>query len=134
MAQAFSSHPSPVFTKIRHQDNMMASLSRRLESAKAANDLRLVALLEQERQQIGLSSVQEDVFQASFLKSLLSAFQTLGRDLVRAISGNGGLEVHEFTSGRDHWWYAFNPQNGKWVYADSEAELRLWIKENYQGS
>lgn len=109
----------------RHHDNMLASLSRRLEIARATNNMHLVELLEQERKQIATEVNQS--------RSLMDWFAALQKRIQMAIARRSELQVSHLVSGRDEWWYAFNPQTGQYVYADSEAELRLWIKENYQG-
>ncbi len=46
---------------------------------------------------------------------------------------NSELQVHQFMNGSDLMWYAFDPRTGQSVYADSEAELRIWIEDNYYG-
>jgi len=112
----------------RHRDSMMASLARRMEVAQSRNDFRLVELLEQEKAQIAADANTNGI-----LRSLAAGLKTLQQRLVRAVFGGAELQVHEFGIGSDHWWYAFDPQTGQTVYADSEAELRLWIEANYQG-
>jgi hypothetical protein len=110
----------------QHQANLMASLAHRLEIARASHNSQLIELLEQERRQITFNAPQTRRSQQGWLKSLI-------KDFVRLFSGNSELQVEQFVNGSDQWWYAFDPRTGDCVYADSEAELRLWIKENYQG-
>lgn len=131
MSHVFSAHPSPILAK--HQDNIMASLAHRMEVARAANNLQLVELLKREEQQVIASVEQSEALQIPSLGSLTAWFNSFRQSLGKAILGESGLDVAEFVNGRDRWWYAFDSQTGKWVYADSEAELRLWIKENYRG-
>lgn len=110
----------------RHLDSMMASLARRLEVARAANDSQLVKLLEREKQQVASPATKRDEQRSpAWLKTFKQA--------VAAITGGSKPQVCQFANGSDRWWYAIDPQTGHCVYADSEAELRLWIKENYQG-
>ncbi len=115
----------------------MASLAHRLEVARTANNSQLVALLEQEQRQLTSNTVRNNI--APFRKtaplptSLLSWLQTASQRLAKAFSRRSELNVCEFVNGSDRWWYAVDPQTGRYVYADSEAELRLWIKENYPG-
>jgi hypothetical protein len=112
----------------RHRDNIMASLTQRLQRARNANDLQLVQLLEQEKQQIEQEVTQ---LEAASRSPWLSSIQHW---LNSILFGNAELQVSQFVDGdSDEWWYAFDPQTGRCVYADSEAELRLWIKNNYQG-
>jgi hypothetical protein len=103
----------------KHQDNIMASLNHRLAIARAANNTQLIALLEQERQQVSGKQTHPGT--------------ALWQKILAFVLGDSRLQVSQFFNGSDRWWYAFNPQTGECVYADSEAELRLWIKENYQG-
>lgn len=131
MAHALDSGLSETFAK--HQESMLASVSHRLEVAKASNDRRLIELLERERQQLESGySVPESSTQVlnagikAIVAPLLSRLQNW-------FAQRSALQVSQFVNGSDQWWYAFDPQTGKFVYADSEAELRLWIKENYQG-
>lgn len=110
----------------RHQDNIMASLAHRIEAARAANDRTLIELLEQEKQQITATAEVESPSLAGWLKAC-------GQRFINALGSQSRLQVSHYVNGSDRWWYAFNPQTGECVYADSEAELKLWIKENYRG-
>lgn len=111
----------------QHQANMMNSLAHRLEVARATNDSQLVELLERERQQIAAAtSHKQALWNLDRLKNFVQR-------LIHAIAHQSELQVQQFANGSDLWWYAFNPQTGECVYADSEAELRLWIKDHYQG-
>jgi hypothetical protein len=112
----------------KHRDNVLASLTRRLEVAKSTNNSQLVALLEREKQQ-----VDETLVTNKNLRSPLNWLHALQQQLVNLIAPSPGLQVSQFVNGSDYWWYAFDPRTGQYVYADSEAELRLWIKDNYQG-
>ncbi|WP_203031953.1 hypothetical protein [Leptolyngbya sp. Cla-17] len=104
----------------------MTSLAERLQRAESANDFRLVQLLEQEKKQI-----EQEVHQ---LEPRSLWLNTLQNWLNRMLFNKNELQVSQFVDGaNDQWWYAFDPQSGSCVYADSEAELRLWIKNNYQG-
>ncbi len=111
-----------------HRANMMASLAHRLDVAKKANNLQLIALLEQERQEL---IAESSPFKA--LRSLVSWFKTVGENLQKATAKRSGLEVSKVELNGDCWWYAFDPQTGRSVYADSDEELLLWVKTNYQG-
>lgn len=112
----------------KHHDNIMAILARRIEVAQAANDSQLIELLEQERQQIGQATNSD-----RNARSFAAKFAAFKQDVVNTFFGGSELQVSQYKQGSDDWWYAFDPQTGNCVYADSEAELRLWIEENYQG-
>lgn len=111
-----------------HQHSMMDSLAYRLNVAQAARNTHLIELLEQEKQQLAAKENDRGTLIAKkgWLKAILEGVSQV------FLSGST-LQVSEFNSGSDRWWYAFDPQTGEQVYADSEVELRLWIKENYRG-
>lgn len=134
MANVLPANDFQLFAK--HQDNIMASLTRRLEAARAANNSHLIELLEQEKQQIAVKIEHGKVVPnpkaaPSKTKSGAHWFKALTQSIAQAFSSE--LQVSQLVNGTDIWWYAFDPQTGRCVYADSEAELRLWIKQNYQG-
>lgn len=130
MSHAIHSNSSELLA--RHQSNMMASLARRLEAARARNNSQLIELLERERQQIAAPLHPEAPAERSHSPAD-SWWNRLTQAIGQLLSGQGTLEVSQLACGSDRWWYAFDPQTGNCVYADSEAELRLWIKENYRG-
>lgn len=117
---------SQTFTK--HHDNIMAILARRIEAAQAANNTQLIELLERERQEIAHTETSDRT-----VRSFAARFKAFKQYVVDALFGGSELQVFQYVEGSDHWWYAFDPQTGDCVYADSEAELRLWIEGNYQG-
>lgn len=119
-------HDASVLAK--HHDNMIRSLSQRMEAANAANDRQLVALLERERQQLNPVVTSEGI-----ARSLDRWIQGLKQGATNLIAGQTKLQVYQYRDGSDSWWYAFDPQSGNCVYADSEAELQGWIDDNYQG-
>jgi hypothetical protein len=111
-----------------HQHSMMDSLAYRLNVAQAARNTQLIELLEKEKQQLAAKETGQGTLVAreGWLKAILQGVN-------QVFSSGSTLQVNEFNSGSDHWWYAFDPRTGEQVYADSEVELRLWIKENYRG-
>lgn len=129
MANTFPANTSPIHDDqilSRHRDNILTSLTQRLQTAKKANDFRLVQLLEQEKHQI-----EQEVPPLETRSQWLTNAQNW---LNSILFGNAELQVSQFVdSTNDPWWYAFDPRTGRCVYADSEAELRVWIKDNYQG-
>lgn len=110
----------------KHEGNMMTSLAHRLKVARANNNARLVTLLEQE-QQVTLERSRHVV------RSQPTGWETIAQQITQALFGGSTLQTCEVVDGRDRWWVASDPRTGQVVYADSEAEMRLWIKENYQG-
>jgi len=101
---------------------MMASLAHRLEVAKATNNSQLARLLECEAQQLTIADTSSQRFK-------LNAWLQSIKQRVAALFTHSTPRVHEFVNGSDRWWYTINPRTGEFVYADSEAELRLWIKD-----
>lgn len=63
-------------------------------------------------------------------RSFTTWFKTLKQRITEALFGSYQLQVCQFMNGSDLWWYAFDPRTGECVYADSEAELRLWIEQH----
>lgn len=109
----------------QHHTNVVKSLNHRLEVARANQDTRLVALLEQEQKQITVTD--RDQFE-----SLQYHLSTLWDDFLTLIRGDVDLRVWQTVDQQgDRWWCAYNPQTGQSVYADSETEMRLWIEQNY---
>jgi hypothetical protein len=125
MVHVLHSHSQLLAT---HQAHMLASLRHRLEIAREANNLQLVEQLEREKQQIA-----PDAPQYRISESLSAWLSSIRQSIANVIAAEPNLEVRQFGNGSDRWWYAFDPRTGDCVYADSEAELRVWIKENYQG-
>lgn len=121
-------HTGDAQTFAKHHDNIMSVLARRIEAAQAANNAQLIELLEQEKQQIVQTATPH-----RDARSLTVRFNAFKQSLLNAVLGNSSLQVSRYQQGSDGWWYAFDPRTGDSVYADSEAELRLWIKENYRG-
>lgn len=112
----------------KQRDTLLRLLSHRLEIAKASRNFQLIELLEQEKQQL---ITDKALPKAS--KSPITQLNDWVQKLLHAISRNTELEAFQFQNGSDLWWYAFDPRTGRCVYADSEAELRLWIETNYTG-
>ncbi len=121
-------HPTPTRVLNQHYANIEESLNHRLEIARAANNSRLVALLEQERRQIreqakadGVLPRDQNWLQRTW-QQLVAAFTDSTLQVWQAADDAGNL-----------WWCAYDPLTGKSVYADTETEMRLWIQQNYQG-
>jgi len=118
-------HPDEKALFHKHHANVVASLNRRLAVAKANHDDTLIELLEQEQKQIA-----GDTNRAS--GNLQQQLAELLEDCLTIFRGDSRLQVWQTVDNQgDRWWCAYNPQTGDSVYADSETELRLWIKQNY---
>jgi hypothetical protein len=125
MTNTLHLHDRSTFSK--HQDSIMASLNHRLTVARANRNTNLVALLEREKQQIAPTATVPSAQVAR------NWWQTITQSITNKLFGGSTLQVAEIVDGSDRWWVASDPRTGQFVYADSEAELRLWIEENYQG-
>lgn len=104
----------------------MASLSRRLDVARAQQNERLIALLEQEAAELNRNP--------SLAQTVWSWLATTSRNLITALTHWSDLRVAQFEDAAGmQWWYAYNPATGQTVYTDSETDLRSWIEANYVG-
>jgi hypothetical protein len=110
----------------KHVESMMVSLAHRLEVARATNNSHLVKLLEQEQQQIADST---PAIKSSDQKHFLNWIEDF-KQAVTALFRSSKPKIHYFSNGNDRWWYTIDPETGRYIYAESEAELQLWLKEH----
>jgi hypothetical protein len=104
---------------------MIASLYHRLEVAKASQNQTLIQLLEQEQRQL-----EAQFAPSSPLELLLDWFSKLRSALGKLCFGTQGIQIREFSNGYDYWWYACDFEAGRCFYADSKAELAVWLQEH----
>jgi hypothetical protein len=124
MANLLHADSSHAFAQ--HYANIEASLNRRLSVARAANDARLIALLEQERRQ-----VLHKPFLSRVRQVLAKSFQPLWQGLIDTVRRSSELQVWQSVDELgNYWWCAYDPQTGQSVYAESETEMRLWIQHH----
>jgi hypothetical protein len=109
----------------RHQAAIAESFNHRLAVAQSNQNAELLGLLAQEQQQLTQSLPdQATVVSTSHL--------SLWQRLVQAFTIPQQLQVQRIRDRAGQlWWYAYDPQTGNTVYADSETEMRLWIEQNY---
>ncbi len=126
MATALQANPSQI--SAQHQATIAASLARRLAIAKAAQNAQLITLLEQEQQQLDhnphpltLLALADQVKQ--IWQSWLDALDRHSQLSVKQVVGESGLVF----------WYAYDPQTGKSLYAESSSEVVKWIEDNHLG-
>ncbi len=125
-------HPTPTRVLSQHYANIEASLNHRLAIAKAANNARLVALLERERQQVRQQAQADGVLPPE-QNWLQRAWQQIVTVFTEAFT-DSTLQVWQAADEMGNlWWCAYDPETGESVYADTETEMRLWIQQNYQG-
>lgn len=126
MANVFRVEDSEILA--RHRANIKASLAHRLEVARANQNEHLVALLEREQRQIGV--------EPGYANRALSLVQWLGQkwnELMEAIAKSSQLSVERVSANGDIFWYAYDPETGKALYAESESEVLDWIEKNNLG-
>jgi hypothetical protein len=114
----------------QHYANLLAHLARRMDTARQHNDSRLLALLEQEQQQLAAewSSTQRAIAPS------IPLVQQFWHWLVQSIKDSSQLHVEKITSTDGNtWWHAYDPRTGKALYAESESEVVKWIEEHHLG-
>jgi hypothetical protein len=126
MATAFQFNLDEI--SAQHQAAIAASLARRLAVAQAAQNTQLIALLEQEQKQLGLTQ-QQPTFSA-----LLTQIKQAWRSWREAFDRQFELTVEQVV-GDDGtiFWYAHDPKTGKTLYADSRSDVVKWIEDNELG-
>ncbi len=111
----------------QHQAAIAASLTRRLEVAKAAQNFHLVALLEQEQQQLGLAKKHHG-------SDLVTQIKQVWNSWMDAIAHHSMLSIDQIMSDSGTvLWRAYDPRTGKTLYAESESEVVQWIEDNDLG-
>jgi len=110
MLNAVINSQSQIFAK--HQANISGSLVRRINAAKANHNSRLLALLEQEQQQLANSV-------APRLRNRFWAWLTQSNELsVEEVKGAAGGNI----------WRAYDPSTGETRYGETESEIIDWIE------
>ncbi|MGF1601548.1 MAG: hypothetical protein ACFCU8_05910 [Thermosynechococcaceae cyanobacterium] len=124
MTMTFSATPQSGLHAI-HQANLLTSLTRRLEIAKAHHNQQLVIALESEFEQLGARAAQTSV-ESWFQQRWMRFSETLSEWTKVHIQHS--VDAH----GYEHW-YVYNPQAGQALCTDSKEELNQWIKQTYWG-
>jgi hypothetical protein len=68
--------------------------------------------------------------QTNVLTSLTHFLFTRLRRIVQRIF-DPKQPIYEWQNGTDHGWFTFDPMTGQGVWGESEAELRLWLREQW---
>jgi hypothetical protein len=111
----------------QHQAAIAASLTRRLEVARAAQNFQLIALLEQEQKQLGLAKKQP-------ASALFAKIKQVWNSWMDAIAHHSMLSIDQIMSDSGTvLWRAYDPHTGKTLYAESETEIVQWIEDNDLG-
>jgi hypothetical protein len=112
---------------------MNASLAHRLEIARASQNEHLVALLEREQQQLGVELNRLNGLRVNGLPSLVQGVSQRWQEWMEAIATHSQLSVERVSADGEIFWYAYDPQTGKALYAESESEVLDWIEKNGLG-
>ncbi|NJR66623.1 MAG: hypothetical protein HC772_17025 [Leptolyngbyaceae cyanobacterium CRU_2_3] len=112
----------------QHQATIAASLARRLAVAQADQNMQLIALLEQEQEQLSLDSRQ------SGFAAFSAQIKQIWHSWMEAIVQSSELSVDQIM-GDDGtlFWRAHDPQTGKTLYAESRSDVVKWIEDNDLG-
>ncbi|MBI4780237.1 MAG: hypothetical protein HY785_02825 [Oscillatoriophycideae cyanobacterium NC_groundwater_1537_Pr4_S-0.65um_50_18] len=111
----------------QHKAAIAASLSRRLEVARAAQNFQLIALLEQEQKQLGLAPNQHGLAFVNKVKQVWNSWMD-------AIARQSMLSIDQIVGDSGTvFWRAYDPRTGKTLYAESESEVLQWIEDNDLG-
>ena len=115
----------------QHQAAIATSLAHRLEVAKAAENFHLIALLEQEQQQLGLAQKHGSKLVTS---ALVTKVKQVWNSWMDAIAHHSMLSIDQIMSDSGTiLWRAYDPRTGKTLYAESESEVVQWIEDNDLG-
>ncbi|MFS8900050.1 hypothetical protein NW841_07795 [Synechococcus sp. H60.3] len=110
-----------------HRRNIAASLAHRLEAARAANNTRLLELLEQEQRQLAAESSGRD----PSVLGLPERWRHLWEGLKAVLSVQEELRVRQWVDGGGTvWWHAQDPLTGECLCTPSEQELMDWIEKH----
>jgi hypothetical protein len=112
-------HTNPGDSFAQHQANILKSITYRLEVARLTHNSQLVELLEQEQRQSELERVSVVPFLLIRLRRIIQ--QIFHHE----------QPIYEWHDGTDHSWFTFDPITSQAVWGESEAELRLWLKEQW---
>jgi hypothetical protein len=82
-------------------------------------------------QPIPIRSTISVVPQRGHTKSLTALINRLQQSVSRVIFNDSKVQIYKYSNGSDTWWYAFDPQTGRSIYADSEIELRVLIENKF---
>ena len=129
MANALHINDSDLLAQ--HRENIIASLSHRLEVARATHNTQLIALLEQEQRQL---KAQVTFGKAGSLSAFSNRVKRWWSEIINAIENSNKLSVEQVVDETGSvWWYAYDPCTGKTLHAETETEVMQWIEDNRLG-
>lgn len=108
-----------------HQNNLLTSLSRRLESAQARQNQQLVQVLQREYDQLTAAEPAE---------RLGDRLEPLWMQFSETLSEWNKVHIEQTVDSEGKsGWYAYNPQSGQAIFTPSQEEMHQWVKANYWG-
>lgn len=111
----------------RHRHNMAASLAHRLAAARAANNTRLVELLEQEERQLAAEYGSRDPSSPA----LFGGWRRLWQSLKAVLTACDELRVRQWVDGSGRvWWSVQDLITGERLCTHSDGELMDWIEQH----
>jgi hypothetical protein len=123
MATFFITQQTSPQLATQHQANIAATLAHRLEKARMAQNLQLVALLEQEQRQLQAPVAQR------FWEASGQWLTNLGTQLVQAIAHPAELSIERIIGDSGEVLLrAYDPETGETRYAETENEIVDWIE------
>jgi hypothetical protein len=101
---------------LKHQASIFSSLAHRLEIARENQNLQLLSLLEQERQQLAQNPPKSSGLLKGFWNWLMPPME-ISIDLIPTSSG-------------DFIWCGYDPRTSETRYGETEADMVDWLEEN----
>ena len=115
--------------KLKHLSSMVASLAHRLEVARASHNVQLTALLEREYEQL---TVEQQAVSFGSSNGMQAWFQRLWNNLADTMPSLYQLQITQTINDNGHeCWSVYYPKTGQRLVTESEAEMQIWIKQNY---
>jgi hypothetical protein len=115
--------------KLKHLSSMVASLAHRLEIARACHNVQLTALLEREYEQL---TVEQQAVSSGSSNAMKAWFQRLWDSFADTMPSLYQLQITQTIDDNGHeCWSVYYPKTGQRLVTESEAEMQIWIKQNY---
>jgi len=115
--------------KLKHLSSMVASLTHRLEVARACQNDQLTTVLEREYEQL---MVERKAVLTASSHSVKALLQRLWDNFADTIPSLYQLQVTHTSDGKGHEsWSVYYPKTGQRLVTESKTEMQAWIKKTY---
>ena len=115
--------------KLKHLTNMVASLTHRLEVARASHNDQLTAALEREYEQLLIERKAALLDSSNAVKSW---FQRLWANFADTMPSLYQLQIKQtIAANGQSCWSVYYPKTGQRLVTASEPEMQAWIKKTY---